>query len=147
MRSDPVFLEICARPQAPIFLRHSLRVRTDSGTRHLSSPKGVEDTFSSSFSECYLPLSAQGCPDLCAGDTNQNASTDTCSLFTITISDVIAAINKLRPKRSAGDDEIPLFIIKGCCSLIAPALAHVFNLSLITGLSRTLKKRHSRPIF
>lgn len=119
----------------------SLRVRTDSGTRHLPSPKEVVDTFSSFFSECYLPLSARGCPDLRARDTDQNASTDTCSLFTITVSDVIAAINKLRPKRSAGADEIPLFIIKGCCSLIAPALAYVFNLSLNTVVFPELWKK------
>ena len=45
----------------------------------------------------------------------------------------LTAIKELKPKLSTGIDGIPIFIIKGCCSIFAPVLMHIFNLSLTQG--------------
>lgn len=56
---------------------------------------------------------------------NEPTDGDSLSQFRVTACDVVAAIKKLKPKLSGGADEIPLFIIKGCCGLTAPALAYM----------------------
>lgn len=70
-----------------------------------------------------------------------NQSIDHCvytsqnlTLPNISHEDVKDAIRKLKPTKSKGTDGIPNFIIKGCADILIPVLAHIFNLSLTTGI-------------
>nr|CAH7750893.1 unnamed protein product [Callosobruchus chinensis] len=45
-----------------------------------------------------------------------------------------AATKKLKPKKAAGVDGIPPYIIKGCSEWLETPLLHIFNLSLKTGI-------------
>ena len=47
---------------------------------------------------------------------------------------VIWAVKKLKKSFSAGHDNIPNFIIKGCINPLLPVLKHIFNFSLSKGL-------------
>ena len=62
--------------------------------------------------------------------------------------DVLNSINKLKPKKSTGPDEIPPFIYKGCAELLAKPLAYLFNLSIEKEcFPETLKNAMVTPIF
>lgn len=54
--------------------------------------------------------------------------------FVISVQEVIAAIKKLKSSKTSGNDSIPSFIVKGCAEILAPALTHIFNLSLINSV-------------
>jgi hypothetical protein len=56
-------------------------------------------------------------------------------------SDVIEAIKRLRPSRSDGLDDIPGFIIKGCTDIFLPFLIHIFILSFSQHYFPTLWKQ------
>lgn len=72
---------------------------------------------------------------------------DYLSTFTVCIKDILEAIKELKPKLSTGIDGIPSFIIKGC-SMFAPVLMHIFNLSCAQGYFPELWKFSAAvPIF
>jgi hypothetical protein len=50
----------------------------------------------------------------------------------ISESDVTSALKKLKPKLTAGPDNIPAFLLKDCASVLAYPLQLVFNLALKT---------------
>jgi hypothetical protein len=57
-------------------------------------------------------------------------SSEDLSLALVSDSDVIKAIERTRPSKAAGVDDIPAFIIKGCTDIFVPILKHIFKLSL-----------------
>lgn len=52
----------------------------------------------------------------------------------VNVEDVVKAISELRPQAAAGYDNVPPYIFKGLCELIAPVLAHIYNISLQSGI-------------
>lgn len=48
----------------------------------------------------------------------------------ITVADFDCAIKKLKPKKAAGPDMIPPYILKGCADWLRKPLLHIFNLAL-----------------
>lgn len=58
----------------------------------------------------------------------------TFDLLPFSVEEVQQAIRESRPKFSAGSDGIPSFILKGVGDALAPPLAHIFNLSIESGV-------------
>jgi hypothetical protein len=58
------------------------------------------------------------------------ASAARVSLPRLALSQVRAALAELKPKRSAGPDGIPAFIVKDCGRVLEEPLLHIFNLCL-----------------
>ncbi len=58
---------------------------------------------------------------------------DPLGTMLISSKDVMTAAASLRPKKSCGNDGIPLFLVKGTASILSEALAYIFNLSLRSG--------------
>jgi hypothetical protein len=52
------------------------------------------------------------------------------SLPCISESDILKAIERLKPSKSVGLDRIPGFVIKGYSNIFVPILKHIINLSL-----------------
>lgn len=65
---------------------------------------------------------------------------DACAVERVTVSEILAAIRKLKPKLTSGTDHVPNFIVKGCSNLFAPILEHIFNISLSKGIFPSLWK-------
>lgn len=129
--SDPksFWKHVITKPHS--FSQHSsLRSSSNGDTHYVTSPKDIADEFASFFSSCYLPPIHSVKSDL----INDPSDGDSLSLFSVATRDVEKAIKKLKPKSSVGTDDIPPFIIKGCCGLLAPILAHIFNVSLRTSM-------------
>ena len=62
--------------------------------------------------------------------------------------DVKLSIQKLKPKKSVGTDNIPFFIFKGCSHIFLRPLSHIFNLSVETNTYPSVfKKSLITPIF
>lgn len=60
----------------------------------------------------------------------------------------LAAIKKLKSKKSVSTDNIPSYIFKGCAEILAKPLTHLFNCALNTGVfPDTLKKSIVVPIY
>lgn len=58
------------------------------------------------------------------------ASAATVSLPRLTRPEVRAALARLKPKRSAGPDGIPAFVVKDCSFILEEPLHHIYNLCL-----------------
>jgi hypothetical protein len=54
-----------------------------------------------------------------------SSSSEFLSLLSVSDSDVIKAITRLRPHKSVGIDDIPGFIIKGFTKIFVPVLQHI----------------------
>jgi hypothetical protein len=69
-------------------------------------------------------------------------------LASVSGSDVHKAIKRLRPSKSVGIDNIPVYIVKGCSDIFIPVLKFVFNLSLSQRSFLTLWKQTAViPVF
>ena len=55
---------------------------------------------------------------------------DILNISNITQERIIKAIDKLKPKKSMGSDNIPSYVIKGCKYILTEPLQIIFNLSL-----------------
>lgn len=73
---------------------------------------------------------------------------NSCYFMPITEEDVVNIVNKLKNKKSAGSDNIPIKLIKENIDVLKYPLTVIFNLSLSTGtFSNELKKAYIVPIF
>ena len=78
--------------------------------------------------------------------TNQNFGN--FSFKKITEEDVKLSIQKLKPKKSVGTDNMPSFILKGCGHIFLRPLSHIFNLLVKTNTYPSVfKKSLITPIF
>jgi hypothetical protein len=64
------------------------------------------------------------------GFPSLSQSSEFVSLASISDADVCKAIKRLKPSKSVGLDDIPVFAIKGCSAIFIHILRHIFNLSL-----------------
>jgi hypothetical protein len=55
-------------------------------------------------------------------------------IYPVTEGEVINLSKSLQVKSTAGDDDIPESIVKQCIQLIKGPLAHIYNLSLTSGV-------------
>jgi hypothetical protein len=98
------------------------------GTKIITEPQSIEEAFaghfSSVFDSSYRPEAPYYFDNTCSDFVNVPYICD---------SDVKCAISHLRSTKSAGPDDIPNFIIKGCSPIFIPLLRHIFNLNLSTG--------------
>jgi hypothetical protein len=69
------------------------------------------------------------------------SSSELLTLAPVSHSDIIKAINRLKPSKAVGLDDIPRFVIKGCSDVFVPVLKHNFNLSLSQQYFPTLWKQ------
>ena len=106
------------------FRRHNSRTiqHNINGAYIVESHKVVE-TFAEHFQSVYhtSPLNSYHCESL---------SNDFLQLPAISESDIPKAIKRLKPSKSAGPDDIPIFFIKGCSTIFAPLLTYIFDLRL-----------------
>ena len=65
-------------------------------------------------------------------DDSGNCCHDVLNLNITAESDYNAAIKKLKPKKAAGVDGIPPYVIRGCQEWLKVPLLHIFNLILKT---------------
>lgn len=57
---------------------------------------------------------------------------NTLKIVKITQEDILTAIKRLKPKKSAGPDKIPPYVFKGCAELLVVPLSIIFNAILKT---------------
>jgi hypothetical protein len=89
-------------------------------------PNDIVNAFADFFQQCYTASGVFTGRDVIHSDTN-NVNTPF-----ISESDVTSALKKLKPKLTAGPDNIPAFLLKDCASVLAYPLQLVFNLALKT---------------
>jgi hypothetical protein len=102
--------------------------------KHLIKPDDVADEFSKRFQSVYNNPCPAVFPTLLS-------SSEFLTLASVSDSDVIKAIKRLRPSESVGLDDIPGFIIQGCTDIFVPILKHIFNLSVSQQYCPTLWKQ------
>ncbi len=107
----------------------------------------IEDTLISdspqlchAFGKFFESTVSQSLPtdSSCFSSLNNNASP--VDVFLVTESSVISAAKRLRPLKGVGPDGIPQFLVKGCILILAPFLAHIYNLSFSSGVFPSLWK-------
>jgi hypothetical protein len=89
-------------------------------------PNDIVNAFADFFQQCYTASGVFTGRDVIHSDAN-NVNTPFISK-----SDVTSALKKLKPKLTAGPDNIPAFLLKDCASVLAYPLQLVFNLALKT---------------
>jgi hypothetical protein len=102
---------------------NSISIQLEVDGKHIIQYDDVTDEFAKHFQSVYNSPCPIVLPALLP-------SSDVIPLSSVSNSDVINAIKRLRPSKSAGLDNIPGFIIKGCIDIFVPILKHIFNLSL-----------------
>jgi hypothetical protein len=103
--------------------RNSNSIQLDFDGKHLIKPNDVTDEFSKHFDlVCNNP-----CPIVLQ---IISSSSEFLPLAPVSDSDVIKAIQLVRPSKSVGVDDVPEFIIKGCTDIFVPIIKHIFNLIL-----------------
>jgi hypothetical protein len=107
----------------------------------LNKPRDIAEAFSKHFHSIYSSSCYGTSPSV-----NQGA--ENLRLAPVFNSDVQNAIERLRPSKSVGIDEIPSFVIKGCCEIFVPALRFIFDLSLSQNIFLNLWKQSAIiPVF
>lgn len=101
------------------------KITLSKGSEHISSPSDVCQAFADFFSAVFDSTGSMS--QTCTLPDQENVY---LSIPELSIDDVFAAIRALPPKKSAGADGIPLFIVKGCGDVLAPILTFIFNRSL-----------------
>jgi hypothetical protein len=87
--------------------KNSDSIQLEVDGNHLIKPKAAADEFSKHIQSVYN----KPCPVVF---TNLFSSSEFLTLVSVSDSDVIKAIMRLRPSKAVGLDDIAGFIIKGC---------------------------------
>jgi hypothetical protein len=121
--------------------RNSYSIQLEVDGKHIINPDDVAEEFANHFQSVYNGHCPTALPVL-------HQYPEVLPLASVSDSDVIKAIRRLRPTKSAGLDDIPGFIIKGCTDILVPILRHIFNLSLSEHCFPTLWKQTAIiPVF
>jgi hypothetical protein len=111
---------------------NSIQLEVDGS--HRIQPADVADEFCKHFQSVYKHRYSV------AFHTNLSSS-ELLTLAPVSYSDIIKAINRLKPSKYVGLDYIPGFVIKGCSDVFVPVLKHIFNLNLSQQYFPTLWKQ------
>jgi hypothetical protein len=103
--------------------RNSNSIQLEVDGKHLIQPHVIADE----FSKHSQSVNNNPCPVVFP---TLLSSSEFLTLASVSDSDVIKAIKRLRPSKSVGLDDIPGFIIKDCTDIFVPILKHIFILSL-----------------
>ena len=125
-----------------------LFVETRKDTRGIPSEMHIGDNIfnnsidiSNAFADYYHSVFEQSC------DGNLN-SQGTVNFSTITEAQLRTAVNKLKPKKSTGSDNIPPYIYKGCVDFLVKPLLCIFNMAIQTNcFPDRLKQSIVTPVF
>lgn len=92
----------------------------------LSGGESIAQGFANNFKSVFqLPKRIDATPDNGVFDNDE-----LLNIRQISDADVIKAIDKLKPKRTMGHDNVPSYVIKGCKEAFVKPLALIFNLAL-----------------
>lgn len=146
---------VLSNPQAFWNVVKRLRVEDKSPTvmkmndREVEGGRAITEEFASYFKSVYEPCLLDN-EELCrrAFCSPTLLGVPCLSLTSFTPQDVMSALNKLKPKRSIGSDNIPPYILKGCSELFVEPLLFIFNLVLSSSIFPT-RWKHAKiiPIF
>jgi hypothetical protein len=118
-----------------------ISIQLEVGGKLIIQSDDVADEFAKHFQSVYNSHCPIVLPALLP-------SSDVLPLASVSNSDVINAIKRLRPSKSAGLDNIPGFIIKDCIHIFVLILKHICNLSLYEHCFPTLWKQAAIiPVF
>lgn len=70
--------------------------------------------------------------NICSSPIGPNS--DILTVTEIDVDEVVAAIRKMKPKKSSGPDEIPPYLVKGMCDVLCGPLTIIFNRCLKSNL-------------
>lgn len=106
-------------------------------------PNAILNMINSSF--------INSCPDvnnnLVCDYTNIKANTESLFLYPTDTKEILNCINTLKNKKSVGEDQIPINVLKEVADLISHPLCHIINLCFLTGVfPQKLKIAHIKPI-
>jgi hypothetical protein len=107
----------------PLGKKNSNSIQLESDGKHLIKPNDITEEFSKHFQSIYHSHCPTVFPTLLS-------SSEFFPLASVSDSDIIKTIKRLRPSKSIEVDDVPGFIIKGCTDIFVPILKHIFNLSL-----------------
>lgn len=113
-----------------------------------TKPQDVVDAFSDYFSSIYKesPFSVN-CVNL-ESLSNNNCLWPDIRINLISSETILESINKIKSANTAGNDEIPMFLVKDCRHIIVEPLSIIYNLSLKTCVFPNIwKKAKTCPIF
>lgn len=96
------------------------------------SPQSIVECFRDQFSRVYNDASDNS--NSTFTNTSNLSNTLCVDIATISSSEVQAAIGKLKNKLTAGDDQVPSFLVKGCSDIFLEPLSILFNLCLQTSV-------------
>lgn len=96
---------------------------TGSNNETLDTPQDIVNGFSEYFNSVYLPKS-QITPN------HSHSNFPSIEVKHINESEIIQATKRLKNKMTAGDDQIPSFLVKDCAHALVKPLSILFNLSL-----------------
>jgi hypothetical protein len=115
------------------------------GLNVITNPQSIADKFNSHFTDIIVQLKLRTkSSDLAQGSRNHNVNS--FYLAPITEHEVENTMKKLKNSYSMGYDVFPEIAIKSCQYLIKP-LAHIFNLSFLSGtFPEMLKILKIKPI-
>jgi hypothetical protein len=110
-----------------------------------SDPQDISNAFSRYFSSVYNSTAPLLKLDLA---TSAPSMVQNCDITKISNGDIDFALKKLKPKRSAGPDHIPAYILKETGSELTNVLCFIFNLSIDSGsFPQVWKTSKVTPIF
>ena len=92
-----------------------------------SNPQTIVNAFASYFAASYTTSD----PDYPTYCMDEQCSNQKFTIDTVTLAEVKNAIKSLKGTLTAGQDQIPAFLIKDCSFYLAPAILSIVNLILV----------------
>lgn len=96
----------------------------------LSNNKDICQAMATHFKSVYSPVCPPTDIESVVSSTQILDSVNTLAITDINAGEVAEAIAKLKPKKSAGPDGVPQYILKAYGEILAMPLCHIFNLCL-----------------
>lgn len=96
--------------------------------QHFDNPNDIINSFADFFSKSFLPPTENLEPI-----NDQVANTPSIAITCFSENEVFNALKKLKPKLTAGPDDIPSFLIRDCAAIFSYPLSILFNLCIRNG--------------
>ena len=115
-------------------IKHNGQLFNDGKTKAELLNKQFKSVFTKDHSEPLPPLKETSYPSINSLKIHHDG--------------VLNLLNKINPNKASGPDNIPNLILKNCAKELTPAIVHLFNLSISTGvLPSDWKNANISPIF
>lgn len=96
----------------------------------LSNNKDICQAMATHFKSVYSPVCPPTDIESVVSSTQILDDVNALAITDINTGEVLKAITKLKPKKSAGPDGVPQYILKAYSEILAMPLCHIFNLCL-----------------